>query len=243
MNAPPLRTACLVLALLAPAAARAQGFLGPEGAAAYQPEIDAYFRLGDGLRMQAQVQPYLLPAQQVAQVAFGIYASWLVANVLRDLLTPDEAKSHVVDLRVGVLYNLNLSPTDPGPGNLWTLQVDLTPRSSLPAGILASVRNRVSFNWAVEGASGFFFRYRVRPRLEREFDVLGVPVTPFVDVELFWQQPPAMWTQFRVEGGLQVGFDAFARGQTIEVNYAAITALQPSRSWNPQIGLILSSYF
>jgi len=52
-----------------------------------------------------------------------------------------------------------------------------------------------------------------------------------------------MWTQFRMQGGLQVGFDAFARGQTVELNYSAITSLQPSRSWSSQIGLILSSYF
>jgi hypothetical protein len=55
--------------------------------------------------------------------------------------------------------------------------------------------------------------------------------------------PPAMWTQFRIQGGLQAGFDLFAGGQTIEVNYVAITSLQPDRSWSPQVGIIFSSYF
>jgi hypothetical protein len=46
-----------------------------------------------------------------------------------------------------------------------------------------------------------------------------------------------------MQGGLQVGFDLFAKGQTVELNYVAITSLQPGRSWAAQVGLILSSYF
>ncbi len=64
-----------------------------------------------------------------------------------------------------------------------------------------------------------------------------------MNVELFWQQPPATWTQFRIQGGVQLGFEWFARGQAIELNYAAITTLQPSRGWAPQVGLVLASYF
>jgi len=52
-----------------------------------------------------------------------------------------------------------------------------------------------------------------------------------------------MWTQFRLQGGIQCGFRAFAKGQVVEVNFGAITKLQPSRSWTPQIELIFSSYF
>jgi hypothetical protein len=240
---PPWRIAAVSLALLAADPARAQGFFGPTGSPSYQPEVDAYFRLSDGLRLQAQVQPYFVPQQQVAQVTFGLYGSWYVAAYLQDLLSPDEAKKHSVDMRLGVLYTITPDPGTGPAGNVWTLQFDLTPRYSLPGDVLLSLRNRVSFNWQVDGGLGFFFLYRGRFQVEREFDVGGLPLTPFVNVEFFWQQPPAMWTQFRIEGGLQLGFEWFARGQTIEVNYSAITNLQPGRSWSPQIGLILSSYF
>jgi hypothetical protein len=64
-----------------------------------------------------------------------------------------------------------------------------------------------------------------------------------VNVELLWQQQPALWTQFRMQGGVQVGLDLFAKGQTVEINWSAITSLQPSRSWTPQVGLILATYF
>jgi hypothetical protein len=243
MSGPPSRLAWGVAALLAAAPAQAEDFFGPQGPTAYLPEVDAYFRLADGVRLQAQVQPYLVPSNGVSQVNFGIYAAWLAADVLRELLSPDEAKTHAVDMRVGLLYAATLDPGTQASGNQWTLQVELTPRYNLPGGILASFRNRVSFNWQVDGASGFYFVYRGRLQLEREFDVARVPITPYVNVELLWARQPAMWTQFRMQGGVQVGFDLFARGQTVELNYVAITSLQPSRSWAPQVGLILSSYF
>ena len=240
---PPWRLALALAALLVAGPAVGQGFFGPAGSPAYQPEVDAYFRLSDGMRIQAQVQPYLVPQQQVAQITFGLYGAWYVAAYLQELLSPDEARKHAVDMRLGVLYTATTDAGTGPPGNTWTLQAELTPRYSLPGEIVASVRNRVSFNWQVDGATGFFFRYRGRFQLEREIDVGGLPFTPFANVEFFWQQPPAQWTQFRIEGGMQVGFQWFARGQTIEVNYTAITNLQPGRSWSPQIGLILSSYF
>ena len=243
MCGPSSRLACALAVLLAAGTVRAQDFFGPQGPTAYLPEVDAYFRLADGVRIQAQVQPYLVPAQQVTQVTFGLFGAWYVADVLRGLLSPDEAKTHAVDLRVGVLYNATLDPGTQGPGNLWTLQVDLTPRYNLPGGILASLRNRVSFNWAVAGASGFFFVYRGRLQLEREFDAGPVPITPYVNVELLWQRQPAMWTQFRMQGGVQVGFDLFAKGQTVEINWSAVTRLQPDRSWTPQVGFIVATYF
>ncbi len=243
MNGPAWRIGVVAAAILAAGPAHGQGFFGPEGSPSYQPEVDAYFRLAEGVRIQAQVQPYLVPAQQVSQISFGLYGAWYVAAFLREFLSPDEAKNHAVDMRVGVLYNATLDAGTGSPGNLWTLQAEITPRYNLPAAIQVSLRSRVSFSWAVDGASGFSFRYRGRLQLEREFDVAALPITPFVNVEFFWQQPPAQWTQFRIQGGVQFGFEWFARGQAIELNYVAIAHLQPSRSWAPQVGLVLSSYF
>ena len=114
----------------------------------------------------------------------------MVAAVLQDLLSPDLAKEHAVDLRIGVLYNADVDPGTQGPGNTWTLQADLTPRFNLPAGLLVSLRNRV-------------------------------PIAPFVNAELVWQQQPAMWTQFRMQAGVQAGFDLFAQGQTVEESTGA----------------------
>jgi hypothetical protein len=220
-----LRIAIVLAAAAAAGPAHREGFFGPQTPMSCQPEVDGYVRLADGVRLQIQVVDYLVPTQQDNQVTFGLFAAWLAADVLRELLSPDRAKTHAVDVRVGVLCNVTTEPGTVGPGNLWTLQAEATPRANLPLGLLVSLRNRVSFNGAVDPSSGFFLRYRLRPQLEREFAVGGVPLTPYVNVEFLWQSPPAMWTQFRIQGGLQVGFDLFAGGQTLEVAYVAITSL------------------
>ncbi len=242
MNGRTWRAALLVAALAAAAPARAQGAFGPQTAMSWAPELDAYWQLADGGRLQLQVIDQWTPAAQNNQVSVGIIGAWLVADVLRDLLTPDRAKTHALDLRLGVLYNATTQAGTIGPGNIWTLRLELTPRYNLPLGVLASVRNRLTANWAVDGASGFYFRWRVRPQLEREFAIGEVALTPYANFEFFWQSPPAMWTQFRLQAGLQAGFQAFGRGQTVEVNYVAITSLQPARSWSPQVGVVLSTY-
>jgi hypothetical protein len=70
-----------------------------------------------------------------------------------------------------------------------------------------------------------------------------VGLTPFVNAEFVWQSPPAMWSQFLMEAGLQASFHWFGRGQTFEVNYSAVTSLQPSRSWRPVLGVVWYQYF
>lgn len=223
--------------------ARAQGYFGPSGPTNWQPEVDAYFRVADGVRLQAQVQPNIVPEQQFVQSTFGLYASWLVADVLRDLVSPDEAKKHLLDVRLGLLWTPTLQAGTGPASNLWTIQLDLTARYDLPLGMLASMRNRLSFNWNTSAPPAFSFRYRGRVQVEREFAIGDVPVTPYLNVELFWQAPPSMWTQVRLQGGVQVGLDLFARGQTIEVNFSPAETLQPQRTWTPIIGIILGSYF
>jgi hypothetical protein len=223
--------------------ARADGFFGPETATAWQPELDAYVQVTDGVRLQAQVVAHLVPAAGAAQLGVGLYVGWLLADVLRAVLSPDRAKTHALDLRLGVIHDATLAAGELGPADAWTLQLEVTPRFNVPGILQGSLRNRAAVSWPVSGGSGAYFRYRGRFQLEREFDVEHTWITPFVNAELFWQQAPGMWTQLRLQGGLVVGFDLFARGQSIEMSWMAVTRLQPAHSWSPQVGLVLSSYF
>jgi hypothetical protein len=89
----------------------------------------------------------------------------------------------------------------------------------------------------------FSFRYQGRLQVQREFDVGGVGLTPFVNAEFIWQSPPAMWVQFRMQAGLQTSVHWFGRGQTFEVNYSTVMYLQPARTWRPVLGIIWYQYF
>ena len=123
------------------------------------------------------------------------------------------------------------------------IRFEATPRYFLPWSILLSNRNRFQVNWNLGGADSVTWIYRGRLQAQREFDVGGVGLTPFVNVEFVWQSPPAMWNQFRMEAGLQVSVHWFGRGQTFELNYSTVTNLQPSRSWRPVLGVIWYQYF
>ena len=157
------RALFLAAAAAVAAPAHAQGFFGPRTAGSLQPELDAYVRLSDGVRLQGQVQPYLVPEQGYAQVTWAAYASWLVADVLRDLLHPDLAKSHAIDVRAGVLFTQTVAQGSGPPGDVWTLQLDATPKvtASQPRG--ARSRSRRAARQASQAARGSSARPGIGP--------------------------------------------------------------------------------
>ena len=101
---------------------------------------------------------------------------------------------------------------------------------------------RAQVRWTFGSGEHVSFLYRGRLQLEREFEAGQVGLTPFANGELFWQAPPSMWQQFRMQAGLQCSFGGIGRGQVIEVNYSTATYLQPTRSWKPVIGVIWYLY-
>jgi hypothetical protein len=56
---------------------------------------------------QAQVQPFIVPAESHVQVTFALYGVWLAVPGLRELMHPDRAKSHYMVLQLGVLYRVD----------------------------------------------------------------------------------------------------------------------------------------
>jgi hypothetical protein len=83
-------------------------------------------------------------------------------------------------------------------------------------------------------------------QLEREFDLSGrtpTSLTPFANAEVIWSSTQDMWSQFRVQAGLQLGVHWFGKGQVLEANASILTYLQPSRSYAPVLGLVWSQYF
>lgn len=237
---------CSVHRLVATAAAllalgtRAQGtgYFGPEMPFQIQPEIDAYYEVGKDLRLVAQLQPTFIPAESNSTVNAGLYADWLIGAPVRLLLSPDRSKTRTVDVRVGLQYDATLNPGTQTSSRTLVLQEDFTPKYFLPWDILVLARNRFQERWSLEGSDQFTFRYLGRVQFEREFKVGHASLNPFVNAEFTWSAPPAMWTQFRLEAGLQYAPDWFGWKQILEVNFSIETKLQPSHSWSPVLGII-----
>jgi hypothetical protein len=219
------------------------GYFGPEQPLQVRPEVDAYYHVSEDFRLLGQLQSNFIPAESYSGVSVGAYADWMVANVFRSLLSPDLAKTRALNLRLGFQYATTLNPGTAASSQSIVVQGEVTPRYFLPWDILISNRNRLQARWALGTSDPFSFRYSGRIQLEREFDVGPVPLTPFVNAQLTWTSPPAMWTQYRMEAGLQYGFHWFGRGQIIEANFSVITNLQPSHSWTPVLGFVWYIYF
>ena len=217
-------------------------YFGPAQPLQLRPEVDAYYHLGEDFRLLAQAQSTFIPADSNSTLNVGAFADWMIAAVFRPLLSPDLAKSRALNLRLGLRYLTTLDPGTLKSSQTIVLQGDVTPRYFLPWGILLSNRNRLQARWSLGSSDSFSFRYCGRIQVEREFDVGRVPLTPFVNAELVWASPPAMWTQYRMEAGLQYGFHWFGRGQIIEANFTALTKLQPSHSWSPVLGFVWYLY-
>jgi len=231
--------------LTAPASGKAQdsGFFGPAQGLEIQPEVDVFYHVADGVRLLLQVQDSAIPREGNNTLAVGGFADWFVAPVLRELVSPDKSLTHALNLRLGVRYKATLDPGTVGTAQSVAIRFEATPRIFLPWSLLLSSRNRLQVNWNLGGSDSATYIYRGRVQAQREFDLGGVGLTPYVNVELVWQSPPAMWTQFRMEAGLQTSVHWFGRGQTFEVNYSTVTTLQPGRTWRPVLGIIWYQYF
>ena len=237
---------CIVSAAVGiPVTGRAQdtGFFGPAQGIELQPELDVFLHLADGVRLLLQVQDSAIPGERNNTLAVGGFVDWFVAPIVRELVNPDKSLTHTLKLRLGARYRGTLDPGTVGPAESVAIRFEATPRTFVPGEILLSLRNRFQVNWNLGGEDSVAWIYRGRLRAQREFDLGGVGMTPFVNVEFVWQSPPAMWNQFRMEAGLQTSVRWFGRGQTFEVNYSTVTYLQPSRSWRPVLGIIWYQHF
>jgi hypothetical protein len=239
------RVAVALLVLAAGGQARAQGtpFFGPDKGFEIQPEIDVFYHLQDGVRLLLQAQDNAIPSEGNNTLAVGGFVDWFVAPALRDLISPDKALTHALNLLLGVRYRGTLAEGTVGPAQSVAIRFEATPRFFVPWSILLSNRNRFQVNWNLGGNDSVTYIYRGRLQAQREFEVGDVGLTPFVNVEFVWQSPPTMWNQFRMEAGLQTSVHWFGRGQTFEVNYSTLTNLQPSRSWRPVLGVVWYQYF
>lgn len=247
----PHRSVAALLAALAvalPAGARADGatFFGPSQGLQVQPELDLYHHVGDAFRLLLKIDPTFVPSQSYAEMGAGVYAAWLVAPFAGPLLSPDIAKRRRLDVRVGGSWYPTTSPGTSGWSDVLGIEGEATVRESLPGEILATLRARVEARWQLDLPTSFVWRLRLRPQLEREFSLsheAGTSLTPFLNAEFIWTTAQDMWSQFRLQAGLQLGVNWFGKGQVIELNASVVTNLQPGRSYSPVVGAVWYQYF
>lgn len=239
----PLLLAALVSA--APGRASAGDFFGPSDGLQLWPELDVIHGFADSFRITGKLEPVYTPSAGNRVMGLSLYGGWMVAPFTDVLLSPDLAKRRRLDVRVGVSWFPTTAAGDAGWSNQLRLEAEATMRTNVPGAILATLRGRVEAQWELDAPTSFEWRFRLRPQLEREFVLsrqAGSSLTPYANVELIWTTAQDMWTQFRIQAGLQLGVQWFWKGQVIELNGQVITYLQPSRSHAPILGLVWYQY-
>jgi hypothetical protein len=104
-------------------------------------------------------------------------------------------------LRGGYRYGFSLSDGEPFKEH--RILLEQTVRHPLPMDILITDRNREDLRW-VNGQ--FSARYRNRVMVEREFKVLGHPLTPYASAEIYFDTRFDTWNRNRLTVGLQIPF-------------------------------------
>jgi len=224
--------------------ATASDFFGPSEGLQIQPELDVFERLSDDFRLIQRVLPTFIPSQGYSEMGLGAYVGWLVAPMTTRTISPDFARRRRLDVRLGVEWYPSLAEGTAPASNVILAALEGTPRLVVPGEVLFTVRGRVEARWQLAAPTSFAWRLRIRPQLEREFDLSDtVSLTPFANAEWIWSTSRDMWDQFRIQLGLQLGVFWFGAGQVIEVNGSVFTYLQPSRSHAPVLGVVFYQFF
>jgi len=240
-----VRVALVVAALLtAPFPAAASEFFGPSEGLQIQPELDAFEMLNDDFRLVQKAMPTFVPSRGYSEMGLGAYIGWLASPITTRTISPDLARRRRLDIRLGLEWYPSMAEGTASASNVLLAELEVTPRLVVPGEVLVTVRERAEARWQLAEPTSFSWRFRVRPQLEREFDLSDtVSLNPFANVEWIWSTSRDMWEQFRMQAGLQLGVHWFGAGQVFEVNAMVITYLQPSRSHAPVVGAVFYQYF
>ena len=193
---------CAVLTLFA----LLTSFAAPLGAQSTQferwPELDAYVGLNESSRFFFQYTA--TRAQDRLNYEDGQFGGFLdvytMPLVHRRLPEhPDVARDKLLMFRIGYAYSQTpQGASKPSTDNIPTIEA--LARQPLPWGILLSDRNRGDLR-IVNGV--FTPRYRNRLRLERTVKTGRYLLTPYADVEAFYDWRWDIFNRFRFEGGME----------------------------------------
>jgi len=163
-------------------------------------EGDVYTWLSRSVRLMGQVQTVQDQLIGDLDLYAGGFVDFGLKPILRDRLDSvdwDAIPMDYLRLRLGGVYVTPIRGD--GETDEYRFIADLTPRFRIWSNILVAVRNRTE--WRLINGD-FSFRYRPRIWIERTFyDVVGIPVTPYVSAEVFYDSRVSSFMRTRVLAG------------------------------------------
>ena len=203
----------------------------------FLPEIDFYYKLSSGLRLQFQAKQTREggePTQAEIGPSVDFYVHpWLrLAKVRKFDL--DDAKSRPLVVSVGYRY----LPEANGGAATNRLEPVMTSRFPVSTKVLITDRNRFDLDWK---NGGFTWRYRNRLQVEGPVPIGSYHLTPYASVEPFYQSQYGKWSETAIYAGCifpirkHFQLDPYYEHQNQ-------TGKKPNEQLN-QFGLVLSLFF
>ena len=203
------------------------------------PEAQLYANLGDRFRLRALgTRTRARESDRFTEATFEVDIDFLLKAILRPLLAPNPntERGKYLTLRAGYLHVAALNDEE-NPSSEHRAILELTPRYPLPGAFLLSDRNRGEARW-INGH--YSLRYRNRLRLERDFKIRSLRLTPYATGELFYDTRYRIWNRNEYSFGSEVPI----RGHTIIEFY--FMRQNKSRSSTPHVngfGLVFQWHF
>lgn len=154
---------------------------------------------------------------------------------LRRFEHPDDSRTQRITLRFGYWY-VRSSESDP-PVVEHRFHNDATLRWQLPAEVLLSNRHRFEYRLLPDR---FSFRYRNELKLDHDFAIHGVLLTPYVSAEIFLDASIGKFSRWRYSAGVVV---SLSRRIALEPYYTRQITKHPELRLTNAAGLTASFYW
>jgi hypothetical protein len=167
----------------------------------FAPEVNVFIKLSDQIRLYllGDVTQGLSPNFTDGEV--GVNLDLTIKPILRRALRDsDWERNRYLWARVGYLMSGDLDGREDG-SNERTFLLEATARLELPWELWLVNRGRVDFR-DVDGASSE--RYRYRAGIEREFNVFGLVMVPYVQAEIFYDTRFDVWNRQLYQTGVEI---------------------------------------
>jgi hypothetical protein len=167
----------------------------------FSPEVNVFIKLSDQIRLYllGDITQGLSPNFTDGEV--GVNLDFTIKPILRRALRDsDWERNRYLWARVGYLMSGDLDGRDDGSTE-HTFLLEATARLELPWELWLVNRGRVDFR-DVDGASSE--RYRYRAGIEREFNVFGLVMVPYVQAEIFYDTRLDVWNRQLYQTGVEI---------------------------------------
>jgi hypothetical protein len=203
----------------------------------FLPEVDAYYKLHDSVRVWFQAKETFEAGAPVT-AEFGPSLDFYVRPIdkLLDITTydNDDSKSRPAIFTIGYRYL-------PYPDSTPTNRLEPVLTLNAPTGrmkVLISDRNRFDLDW---NNGVFTWRYRNRLQLQRTWRIRTYHISPYAMAEFFYESQYSKWA----ETALYAGCD-FPIGHHFSLSpyyeHQNQTGKSPNQQYN-QFGLILNIFY